>query len=254
MIRLRLHVNIDTVVRVLTGIVAFLITMGIAVALIRTYTPYKTAMGVIQLFHMDRERTLTSHFSSLDLGFSSLLLGFIARIKKQLFDKYWMHWAALAVGFMFLSLDENIGIHELITRLLQDNQVGSMLPPHYFTTMIGISVVVPVFLAYRSFLKSLPRKVGLQFIISGVVFAVGAFGFELIGGYIDSHPQVWPRGFYRSIVILEESMELIGIVLFVKALLLYIKSLAHVSPLLGLLDEASVHADVVTDMELSSKA
>ena len=206
--------------------------MGILAALILTFTFYKTAAGIIPLFDMDSERTITAYFSALDLGFAALLLGLITHIKKNINDSYWRHWSGLTVGFVFLSVDESVSIHERIIEVIRDHWVGSSLPPHYLTAIIGYTAAGLLLLTYNQFTRHLSSQDRLRFVVAGAIFITGAFGFEAIGGYVDSHPGQWSRGLYYTEVVIEESMEMIGILLFVRALLLYLKGLVAVSPML----------------------
>ena len=43
--------------------------------------------------------------------------------------------------------------------------------------------------------------------------------------YVVTHPEQWPMGYSRIEIIVEESLEMIGILLFIRALFLYIESL-----------------------------
>ena len=235
-LQIKIQLNTKKIISMLSWIITFLIIMGIVVVLLYTLTPYRTAGGIVPLFDMDAESSITAYFSALDLAFAAVLLGFITHIKKQLGDTYWRHWLGLAVVFAFLSTDEAVSIHELVIALLKDHlRVGSGLPPHYMTGIIGITVLLLLSIPYGRFLWHLTSKQRARFLTAGVVFMGGAFGAEAVGGYIMTHPQWQFPGAYFIEIVIEESLEMIGILFFVRALLLYLEDLVPVSDKLTLL-------------------
>ncbi|WP_238178428.1 hypothetical protein [Calothrix sp. 336/3] len=73
---------------------------------------------------------------------------------------------------------------------------------------------------FSKFIINLPRKTRSNFLVAGLIYLSGAIGCELIGGYIlDSRM----RGiFYLIIITLEESLEMLGIAVFIYGLLSHI--------------------------------
>jgi hypothetical protein len=93
----------------------------------------------------------------------------------------------------------------------------------YFTWIIPFGVLVLIFIGlYGKFVFSLPKKIKILFITAGSIFLLGSLGMEAIGGF-------WADGLgtrnflYAMIVTLEESLEMIGILVFIYALMQYIK-------------------------------
>ncbi|MBT9394254.1 hypothetical protein KLP40_13870 [Hymenobacter sp. NST-14] len=227
MSQIKIRVKISKTISILTWAIVFVVAMGILTRLIPVFTPYQTAFGLIALFDMDSERTIPAYLSALNLGFAALLLTLITHIKKSLHDAYWLHWLLLSLGFGYLSIDEAVSLHELLTQIIKDhNPTLSGVPFHYIIAIMGFTVVALLLLFYGNFLKHLQPQDRLRFTVAGALFVTGAFGIEAIGGYIVTHLDQLSTDLIYVEVVIEESMEMFGILLFIRALLIYIKDLA----------------------------
>ncbi|MFD2587093.1 hypothetical protein ACFSQJ_09135 [Croceitalea marina] len=138
-------------------------------------------------------------------------------MKRDFQKKFRLKWRGLSFIFLFLSMDELISIHEPLISIIHSftNITSGFL---YFAWVIpyGISCVLFVFL-YLNFLKSLPTKTRMLFIISGITFCIGAIGMELIGGKIFTTIGQLSWQFALSTTV-EETLEMLGICLFIYAL------------------------------------
>ncbi|HRC44905.1 MAG TPA: hypothetical protein PLT27_12705, partial [Nitrospira sp.] len=70
------------------------------------------------------------------------------------------------------------------------------------------------------FLLSLPRHVMYRFVSAGAVYVAGCVGLEMLGGM--RFEQFGKDPLYIAFATLEELMEMTGIVLFIRALILYL--------------------------------
>jgi len=76
-------------------------------------------------------------------------------------------------------------------------------------------------LAYLPFLAHLPTKTRWLFITAGALYAGGALGMEMVAGFYRS--LYWEKdALYVMQTIVEEFLEMTGIVVFVYALMSYI--------------------------------
>jgi len=112
-------------------------------------------------------------------------------------------------------LEETISIHEKVFDSLNH------------TWIIPGSVTVLIFgLLFLRFVLNLPQKTRYLFIIAGVIFVMGAIGFEYVAR------EYWERGYslrsmtYAAISTVEEFLEMIGVVIFIYALIDYMNSYA----------------------------
>ncbi|NEQ40545.1 MAG: hypothetical protein F6K40_31680 [Okeania sp. SIO3I5] len=176
---------------------------------------------IIDKLNVDGEYTVPSLFSSFNLLFSSVLLGLISRKKWQENDRYTGKWIGLSFIFFYLALDETISLHEQLIHPLRKmlNATGIF----YYTWVIpGLMLVVTVTLIYWKFVQDLPPKIKYLFILSGIFYVGGAIGMEMVNGYYsylyDSEMFV-----YEILVTIEEFFEKLGVVVFIYALLCYMK-------------------------------
>ncbi len=170
------------------------------------------AKGVIPLVHLDYERNLPTLFSVILMLQASFLSMTIAtrRVRRR------VAWGFLAVIFSALALDEFASIHEeLIT------PVRSLLGSSgffYFAWIIPYGVVVALMAVglFRWFFE-LPTSTRRRLGIAAAVYLVGTLVLEGVGGW---HYQSVGDRFdvtFDLFVTAEESLEMIGLILFGRA-------------------------------------
>jgi hypothetical protein len=173
-------------------------------------------------FNLDVERNIPTLYSCLGLLFSSLLLGVIAYAKNLDGDRYKNHWKILSFIFLYLSLDEAGQLHEKLIDPMRNllNATGFL----YFTWIVPFGFLVAIFLlSYSKFLFHLPVSTRKLFVAAGALYIGGAIGVEMLGGYVaDTTGQ--ENVSYVIVITLEESLEMLGIVVFIHALTSYIKT------------------------------
>lgn len=174
-------------------------------------------------FNIDRERNIPSYFSMLIILLCSGLLGIIAIFKRRSGNRFALHWTVLSAIFFLMSFDEIAEIHERL--ILPVRQAVDATDYLYFAWVIpGFAFVVLVFFAYLRFLIHLPYRFRWLFAGSGAVYVTGVLGVELVEGHLEmlSH-----TGFSTVpeilIYSLQETLEMAGIVLFIYALLEYLR-------------------------------
>ena len=196
----------------------------------------------VKLFGLNREANVPTFYSTFALLLSSAFLAIIAFAKKKENAPYRLHWKVLSVIFLFLSLDEAAHLHEMTIKPLRSalNASGFLL---YTWVILGIVFSLIVLLAYLRFLADLPRKSRNLFLVAGALFVGGALGMEMISGYYDSSyvTQPWTHSRFcdfhlnlASLRTVEELLEMLGIVVFIYALMSYIS--LHVKDWLTLIE------------------
>jgi hypothetical protein len=100
------------------------------------------------------------------------------------------------------------GLHE---------SLNSVIEPSWAWGGLIISVLLGVY--FIPFLRTLPRTSFRDFVVSGVVYVGGAVGMELVGQPLDG--DALP---YNMSTMVEEGMEIFGIILFIRALLSYMSN------------------------------
>ncbi len=165
-----------------------------------------------ELFDVDEEESFSTWFSAMILFGASFLLFLIARASTFKKEKFSKHWYGLAIGFGFLSMDEVVGLHETFNTI---TEVAWTVP---FTYLAAI-----IFAIYWKFLVYLPSKYKRRFLTAGGIFLSGGLLVEHLADYYVDLYEMDNFG-YQLLTSFEESLEMIGVILFIKALLEYISS------------------------------
>jgi hypothetical protein len=170
--------------------------------------------------NLDEEFTLTAIFSGLLLYASSFLLKEIGNSCKNNKSKDWM---LLSKVFLFLAFDEVFQIHELF--------VISSLRQYVHPSLASIWVIpygvlfglfsfrfIPFFMGLRS-------RIFVLSLISGGTYVSGAIAIEALNSWLVRTGQISRSGFYNELISgFEELFEMLGVILFLYALLLELKS------------------------------
>jgi len=223
-VKLALTISPKRVLRAMVAAVVAAMVAGVAVLLMSRAPWYDRIPGnrsYYAIFHIGCEGCVPAWLSSSLLLVSSGLCGIVAALKGQCGDRWKRHWAALAVIFAYLSVDEAAEIHEklsLIVKLIVPAE-GIL---HYPWVVGGVAAVAVFVLVYARFVVHLPRRTATLFLLAGASYVGGAVGMEMVdGAYID----VFGRDLtYSALVHIEESLELVGVVLFAYALIDYLRA------------------------------
>ena len=172
------------------------------------------------MLNLDSENSLPEWWSTFQLLLAAglvLLNGFAES------NRRWKaHWFALAVIFVYLSMDESAGVHEYVMGLLVPYQLTDFLLMSWIIPYAIASLVVG--LIYLPFVAALPPPTRWRVVFAGALLLTSAMGDEAIAGHCAS-VQNWTC--YRLEVIAEESGEIIGITIFILALLALLGSRRH---------------------------
>ena len=178
-----------------------------------------------RLFSLDRDGNIPTYYSSLLLTSASLLLILIAFAKKIVPEKYFYYWIALSVTFLYMALDEACQIHEVWRGVLTYSNIIIDKSYHKFAWIpAGIAYVLIFTLFFFRFLWSLPVKFKYLFILSGTIYIGGALVMEQIGAifyFMNSTTKNFP---YILSYTIEESLEMLGIIIFIHSLVIYIRT------------------------------
>ena len=222
-----LVLSIKSIFNTLLIIDSLLVAASVAGQVMKYIFSYPTAYGMVDLFNVNSEQNIPTLFSVLLLMSCSVLLSLIFYLHRKQEAGLKMYWATLAAGFVYMAIDEFTQLHEsvgsLFIPLIGDHSHGFL----YFSWVIPAMALI-IFLAifYASFLFKLPKTTRNNFIIAGIIYLTGLLGIEMLGGYYyELH--AGENLTYSLITTLEESLEMLGLILFIRALLDYLS--AHFS-------------------------
>lgn len=206
----------------LLSITAFLLLMGFLCLIAKLYLPDFFGRDLfIGLFDLNNESNIPATFSVVILLLASLILAAIAWTKRRAGSVDAFPWKALTWIFGFLALDEAAMLHERtadITRSVVNTDgilhYAWVLPYGVLALIVGVSFV--------RFLLYLPGRIRLRVIVAGAIYVMGALGFELLEGLVVS-AEGTQNLLNQALIVVEEGMEMLGVILFIGALLSYVR-------------------------------
>ncbi|MEL6927653.1 MAG: hypothetical protein AAFO95_03345 [Cyanobacteria bacterium J06600_6] len=217
--RIAIAVSPRTIVKYLMMGVVFFTLIGIGIQICKYVFDYKDEW--MKLFNLDRELNFPTWYSALMLVSCSALLRIIAIAKKQQSDRYTKDWRLLSVIFSWLAIDEVVSIHEIL--IIPELSEALNLPwfLHSAWVIPGIIFVIWFGRRYSKFVRHLPPKSQQHFVLAGCLYVGGALVLEMIGSHF-AESMSQQHIAYALIVVLEEFLEMTGIVIFIYGLLFYL--------------------------------
>lgn len=204
----------------LLGIVAVLQLLNVVGQVSKHVLGHGSLLGFVNLFFVDREGNVPAWYSSLALLLCAGLLALIAASEHARGGPWTTRWAALAATFAFLAFDEAVSLHEMLILPLR-TMLGATGLLYWTWVLVGAAVVLVVFVGSLPLLRALPRPTAARFLVAGAVFVSGAIGVECLSG-VDAEHHGTSTALCAFLVTVEESLEMLGVVLFVRALLLHL--------------------------------
>ncbi len=194
------------------------------VVLLLVDDPPRGVRTLVRHVDLSEERNLPTYFSTLLLLSAALLTATIGRLVTRDGGADGRSWYALAVVLAGLSYDEFAGIHEKIGEPLDEIFIESRIL-WYGWLLPGIGFVVVVGLAFLGFIRRLDPRTRKGFLTAGAVFVGGALGVEVIEAWV-----AWDTGYDHpasiSVITVEETMEMAGMILFIGAALAHLQRLS----------------------------
>ena len=177
---------------------------------------------LFSLFFIDGEGNVPAIFSTLLFLINAALFLMVWKAAGLAGDSQKV-WLLLACEFVFLALDESISIHErLIDPLIQALGATGIF---YYAWIIpyGIGVVLLAIIAIPVFWR-MQKTIRFWFGLSAATYLFSAIGLEMISGkYLvmmnEKKDIVW-----ILMITLEESLEMVGLIILVYALLLLLRN------------------------------
>lgn len=174
---------------------------------------------LVEFFSVSSEGKIPTWFSGLALVACALALAVIAVDRYRVGDRLRHYWGLLSLIFFYISFDEVTHVHEEIGPLLGDALGATGFLAGWVVP--AMLILAPLGLAYLRFLAALPARSRWLIVGAGVLYMGGALGMELVGNAyrIDNERDIW----YGIIATVEEIGEMVGLVVFLYALLDYME-------------------------------
>ena len=214
---MKIQIKEKEALKVLLSIFFMLFIMNAIVYMIKFFYGYDSLLGLTRFFNFYEESNLPTWFSSFLLTTSSFILLVISFQKESYRDKN--AWFSLAIIFLFLSIDETAKVHELIGSILSKMKVQQLLPNENSSSWVLYGAVASTLVAlyYFRFWLRQQADIRILFLIAAIMFIGGALGFEVIEIYYLSI--FGTNTTFYVLTTIEESLEMLGIIIFIYALL-----------------------------------
>lgn len=204
--------------RILLLVAGGLLAASLAGQAVRFATGDGHLWGFTPKFNLDAEMNVPTWFSAMLFFLAALLLVRVASSEeKRVGGGVQRRWRFLALAFLLCSIDEVAAVHEMLVDPMRDLfHAGGLL---YFSWVIpGLALVVFLAVIYGPLFLRLPADLRWNFVAAAVVFLTGTLGLEMLGAaYVQ---RFGPDHFtYALLANAEEFLELLGQILFIKALL-----------------------------------
>jgi hypothetical protein len=181
--------------------------------------PFEQRRALERFVDMGREANLPTFVSTLNLLLAGGLFALIARLESVPHGRLHWQWWGLAIGFFAMSLDEAAMIHEGLVGTTWTQYFGRGQGITYYSWyQVYIPIVLVIGLLYIPFLRRLPPRYALRFLVAGGVYLSGAIALEMLESYLAGHN----LGGRAAARMFEETAEMLGVVLTIDALLLYL--------------------------------
>jgi hypothetical protein len=167
------------------------------------------------VFWLDSEANLPTWYSSTLLLVAAALL--FLQFRHSANGRRDYGWLILSVGFLLMAVDEASQLHDLLTPVARAwFEPRDLLSFGWVIFATPLAALVALYMI--PFLLRQPLGTRVIFIVAGLLYVAGAVGMEMLGGRIAGNTG-WGSPYYIVGVLIEESLELIGVTLFLTTLL-----------------------------------
>lgn len=219
-----LEISRKRIVRALAWVIAAIVGINLVFESVRFETGHANLLGLLPLMSVNGDTNIPTWFSSFELLIAAVLLWAVSRAEKQAGYARAAKWRAMGVVFLLMSIDETAAMHERL------DHVGKMFArwinwPTYLWLMVGIFIVAAFCVYFARFTLNLPSRLRMRCLVSAVVFISGAIFMEAFNGYYEKKFGIsWTS---ENLTILEETLEMAGVLLFIDTLLWHLASLTQ---------------------------
>ncbi len=172
--------------------------------------------GLAPLFNVEFEQNVPSWFASMLHLLTSIACFLTSALVKRSRRKHLAHWLLLGFVFCYFSLDEAATIHETLS-----HDIFQGAPVFWRWIIPGVLLVSAVSWILLPFIKSLPITTSRQMTLGWCVFFGSALGVESLQHmvvYFSSEQSLM----FALCASIEECGEMCGVILILRAILVYI--------------------------------
>lgn len=198
---------------------AVVIALHLAAGVTLQLTGTDWAEAVYRVFNVNQEGNVPTFFSAA-LWLVAVGVVWQLSLASSAEPRTRRAWRVIGVICVLIAVDESLRLHErLIEPMRELLDADGIL---YFAWVVPYAVlVVAVVLLLGRFVWRLGAPVNRLILLAGAIFVTGALGMELAEGYIASglSEEETTTPTFIALYTIEETLELIGVSLFIYALL-----------------------------------
>ena len=213
-----IRISASKTVRFLFAILLFFFAGSLTARYIGWKTGHRHLGGIVPILNMDGDNGAPTWYNSFLLMATALVAALIARYQVADKARFRFHWNALAVVFLFMSVDEVACIHEKIGHFIYARLGTVGLSHGIFASgfiLPGLILSIAALFFFVPLLRSLPKKTAWMLLLSGAVYLSGALLTETWTMMIWD-TQGASNLIYRIGTHVEEVFEMSGLILFLK--------------------------------------
>lgn len=220
-LELSFELDAGKVARRLSLVVLALLAAHIATQALVLFGAVGRGSRGVALFDLNQEDNFPSLYSGAALLLTSALLAAAGAAERRR-NRPAAAWNLLSGVFVMLAADEWLSLHETIGSHMK-RLVHASGALHHPWVIPGGLITAALGVLYVPFLLRLPKRTRILFVVSGLIFVGGAVGMEMVGGLIMDR---WGgESLAHAVeVLVEESMEMFGIVFFIYSIISYLQT------------------------------
>lgn len=220
-----IEISVDPrrIVRLILGVIVVLTVVHLSLKIYRYYHPLWADPACLwRLFNTSGYGNIPRYFRALLLLTASFLFYTVSYAKRAMRDRFTGHWTALAIIFLYLSIDDAASIHELGSKITIPWLRDTGIQP-YAWAVIALGFVTVFGLTFYRFVNQLPARTRRLFITAGATYVLGACGMEITKGILIERMPA-PNALVGLVRTSKQTLEALGNTLLIYALLSYIAS------------------------------
>lgn len=213
-------IDVGKLVKLLVGVTVAIAALNVAMGLAQLVEAPQSVVAVFAAVDVDLESSIPTWFSITLMLTCAGALALVAGRARRSAERGARHWAGLAVIFVVLSIDEQVALHERAIVPVRE-LLGASGAFYQAWVIPALVLLIVLAVIYLPFLARLPAALRRRMLLAACLFVGGAVGLEMVGGWLLVRYGAGPQT--GVVVILEEVLELLGLIVLLRAVLLHLR-------------------------------
>ncbi len=208
--------------RLLGAVIIILVLADIIGQISKIYWDHRSLCGFVGLFDGEQHGGVPHWFKAMLMLIISVTLFFIYLIQKSEQSHFKNHWLFLSLGVFLMNIIQSADIHNALSPCIR-SALGAGGWFYFAWVIPGMVIVMVVGLLYLHFFIKLPPRMRFLFFLAGLIYVIGAIGFEMATSYYYVHYGMDNFG-YAGLSAIHEALKMVGLVIFIYPLMDFLES------------------------------